>query len=64
MADHRTGDLIVKLPEARVQALVREGGGTPFAPAGRSFREWVHISKKNAHLWKDIMDEALVFASS
>lgn len=35
--DHRSGDLIVKLPEARVRELIAEKTGKPFAPAGRIF---------------------------
>ena len=34
-AEHRTGDLIVKLPRARVDELIASGAGEPFAPAGR-----------------------------
>jgi hypothetical protein len=30
--DHRTGDLIVKLPPERVQQLIATGLGRPFAP--------------------------------
>jgi len=35
--DHRTGDLIVKLPQARVQELIGLGVDQAFAPAGRVF---------------------------
>jgi hypothetical protein len=35
--DHRTGDLIVKLPQAGVQELIDLGVGPAFAPAGRVF---------------------------
>jgi hypothetical protein len=38
--DHRSGDLIVKLPRHRVEHLIQAGAGEPFAPAGRTFREW------------------------
>jgi hypothetical protein len=37
--DHRSGDLIVKLPRHRVEQLIQAGAGKPFAPAGRTFRE-------------------------
>jgi DNA-binding HxlR family transcriptional regulator len=35
--DHRSGDLIVKLPRHRVEQLIQAGTGKPFAPAGRTF---------------------------
>ena len=38
--DRRTGDLLVKLAESRVDELVAAGRAEPFAPAGRRFREW------------------------
>ena len=36
--DRRTGDLLVKLPEQRVDELVADGRAHAFAPAGRRFR--------------------------
>ena len=41
--DRRTGDLLVKLAETRVDELVATGRAQPFAPAGRRFREWAAI---------------------
>ena len=41
--DRATGDLLVKLPEARVDELVDTGRAESFAPAGRRFREWAAI---------------------
>lgn len=32
MPEYRTGDLIVKLPKARVAALIEAGDGLPFCP--------------------------------
>ncbi len=60
-ADHRTGHLIVKLPESRVQQLIKEGIGQPFAPAGRTFREWVLIAERDARSWKNMILEAKQF---
>lgn len=60
-ADYRSGDLIIKLPTERVQPLIHEGIGEDFSPAGRKFREWVVISKRDAGLWKALMQEALDF---
>ncbi|MPZ82362.1 MAG: hypothetical protein GEV28_18965 [Actinophytocola sp.] len=50
-SDHRTGDLIVKLSRGRVEQLIADGVGKPFAPAGRVFREWVLIADRDEHLW-------------
>ncbi|MCH9730488.1 MAG: hypothetical protein K0U84_12590 [Actinomycetia bacterium] len=62
--DHRTGDLIVKLPRGRVEELIDAGVGKPFAPAGRTFREWVLVDDRNETRWAALMDEALLFANS
>jgi hypothetical protein len=50
--DHRSGDLIVKLPEARVRELVTETLGEPFAPAGRVFRQWVLVVDRDIDRWR------------
>jgi hypothetical protein len=60
--DHRTGDLIVKLPRHRVGQLIAAGAGKPFAPAGRTFREWVLISERDPARWAELIDEARTFA--
>jgi len=60
--DHRSGDLIVKLPRHRVQQLVAAGTGKPFAPAGRTFREWVVIADLEPARWAKLIDEARAFA--
>ena len=62
-ADHRTGDLIVKLPRERVAGLLASGAGEPFAPAGRAFREWARIPGRDANLWRALIDEARAFAT-
>ena len=59
--DHRTGDLIVKLPPERVRQLIATGAGKPFAPAGRTFREWVLIEDRDPERWAELIDEALAF---
>lgn len=57
---HRTsGDLIVKLSRERVVALIAEGTGQPFAPAGRTFREWVQVDRRDEVLWRGLIDEAV-----
>jgi hypothetical protein len=59
--DHRSGDLIVKLPEARVQELIATGAGEQFAPAGRVFREWVLVADRDVGRWRAVMTEARSF---
>ena len=60
--DRRTGDLIVKLPKDRVKQLIQAGAGQPFAPAGRTFREWVLVSDRDPARWAGLIDEARTFA--
>lgn len=62
-ADHKTGDLIIKLPATRVQALIDEGIGQPFVPAGRRFREWVAIPDRDAERWEALLREGLAFVA-
>jgi hypothetical protein len=61
--DYRSGDLIVKLPKRRVEQLIRAGAGKPFAPAGRTFREWVVVGNRDAARWAELIDEARAFAA-
>jgi hypothetical protein len=61
--DHRTGDLIVKLPRDRVAELIDSGVGKPFAPSGRTFREWVLIDDRDPDRWTALIDEAHAFVS-
>lgn len=59
--DRRTGDLVVKLPAARVDQLVAAGRAHPFAPAGKRFREWASVPPARSRTWKRLLDEALDF---
>ena len=56
------GDLVVKLPKARVAALVDEGAGKPFDPRkdGRVMKEWIVVGPKGAD-WVELASEALAF---
>jgi hypothetical protein len=58
--DRRTGNLLVKLPEALVDALVAAGRDNSFAPAGRRFREWAAIPPDRSGTWRRLLDEAFV----
>lgn len=61
--DRRTGDLLVKLPAARVDELTAASKAHDFAPAGRRFREWAAIPPHRHRSWKRLLDEALRFVS-
>ena len=61
-----SGDrLLLKLPAARVDALIAEGIGERFATgAGRPKREWVTIAPLHAARWVGLSDEARAFATA
>ncbi len=59
--DHRTGELIVKLPRERVQELSDDGSAQSFAPAGRTFREWALVPERDEQRWAGLIAEARSF---
>jgi hypothetical protein len=62
--DRTTQALLVKLAADRVSALIARGGGEPFAPAGRVFREWVALPRTDRRRWRTLLNEAKQFADS
>ncbi|MEU4244652.1 DUF2461 family protein [Actinoplanes sp. NPDC026619] len=56
--DRRTGALLIRLHTVRVAALVAAGTGEPFAPAGRTFREWVAVPPSASNRWRELLTEA------
>lgn len=57
------GDLVCKLPKARVEELVAADLGRPFEPRpGRLMKEWVALSGSNEQ-WPDLAREACRFVS-
>lgn len=62
--ERATGDLLVKLPEARVDELIGAGRADPFAPAGRRFREWAAVPFSRSRSWEQLLDEAHTFVGS
>jgi hypothetical protein len=62
--DHRSGDLVVKLNEERVTALLDAGQAQPFAPNGRRFREWASVPARRQRQWAPLLDEALRLAAT
>src|SRR5258708_37226574 len=54
--DHRSGDLVVKLNEQRVSALVDSGGAEAFAPNARRVRECASIPLSRRRRWGRLLD--------
>lgn len=63
LVDYKESGMVVKLPRHRVDELVEEGVGQPFAPAGKVFREWIAIPETNRRRWKQILVEAIAFVA-
>jgi hypothetical protein len=58
-----TGHLIVKLPADRVNELIASKRARPFAPNGRTFREWAAIPTGNRETWSALLKEAQEFTT-
>lgn len=56
--ERTTGHLIVKLPAHRVSELVAAGQALPFAPNGRTFREWAAFPVADPGEWSALLAEA------
>ena len=63
LVDFKGSGLVVKLPRDRVSDLIAAGVGQPFAPAGRVFREWVAIPKRDRRRWRDLLREGIAFVA-
>lgn len=63
-AARESGDLVVRLPAHRVDALIESGEGVAFAPGGWPFREWVRIPSRSTERWRALMREAIAFVGS
>ena len=64
MPHHKGKGMVVKLPRARVQALIDDGEGQPFAPAKKVFTEWVLVERHDESRWQDLLRESLSFVAS
>jgi hypothetical protein len=60
--ERATGHLIVKLPALRVSELAATGQALPFAPNGRTFREWAAFPVADPAQWRALLAEARDFA--
>ena len=56
------GELVLKLPRARVDELIESGEGTRFdAGKGKPMREWFVLSPASTRRWMPLAEEALDF---
>ena len=62
--ERTTGHLIVKLPTHRVRKLTATGQALPFAPNGRTFREWAAFPVADPAEWRALLAEARDFAEA
>jgi hypothetical protein len=62
--DRGSGDLLIKVPAARVDQLIAAGDGGEVAPAGRRFREWAAIPAEAVDEWPAYLAEAYAFAAA
>lgn len=60
--ERATGNLIVKLPAHRVSELAATGEAVPFAPNGRTFREWAAFPVADPAEWRALLAEPRGFA--
>jgi len=63
MPHHKGPGLVVKLPRERVDGLIADGTGQPFAPAGKVFREWVLVEAPNEDQWRSLLTEGIDFVA-
>ena len=60
--EKNSNDMIIKVPADRVKELIGSGVAEPFAPNGRTFKEWALVSLPEREVWHDLLEEALAFA--
>ena len=59
------GQFVVKLPKARVDALVAAGAGERFdANRGRPMKEWLEVRSASSEEWLHLAREALDFVGT
>lgn len=63
LVDFKGSGLVVKLPKERVAALIDSGVGRSFAPAGKTFKEWLSVPEPNAEVWRALLDEGVAFVA-
>lgn len=63
LVDFKGSGLVVKLTPPRVQDLIADGVGRPFAPAGKVFTAWVSVPEPDAARWRALLDEGVALAT-
>ncbi len=59
------GELVLKLPSARVEELIEAGAGRRFDPGhGRLMREWVSLGPNDLTSCREFLAEALGFVAA
>jgi hypothetical protein len=59
------GDLVLKLPADRAQALVASKAARPWAPGhGRKMKEWIAFSPHTSRRWLTLAEEARDFVAA
>jgi hypothetical protein len=59
------GGLVLKLPKARVNAIVEAGYGNRFDPGhGRLMKEWISVPPNHADQWEQLLLEARDFVAA
>ncbi|HTL39977.1 MAG TPA: TfoX/Sxy family protein [Pseudolysinimonas sp.] len=62
---NHAGNLMVKVPEARADALEADGRGTRMVMRGRRMREWVEMPpERGAAEWDDLLAEAYAYVDA
>lgn len=58
------GELVVRIPKARVDELIEAGIGRRFEPSpGRVMKEWLSLPPTASRRWKALVAEARAFVS-
>jgi hypothetical protein len=60
--DPHAQQVVIKLDSSDVETLIDTGGGLPFAPAGRRFREWVAVPATSRARWPVLLEGAYRYA--
>ena len=63
LVDYKGSGMVVKLPRDRVQELIDQGVGRPFAPAKKVFTEWVSVPERDRRRWRALIAESIQFVA-